>query len=81
MMKRPAAFWIQCRIKIGAGFIQQFFGSEAVKTQQPVGLVQAMLPQEGRLAAFGRQQSMFCYRNISGVKDALEMIIFGTNSG
>ena len=49
MTQGPVAFGVQQRIEIGTIRRQQLFSLESVKAQQPVRLVEAMLPQQRHL--------------------------------
>ena len=75
MLQCPAAFWIQPWVKVRVGIIQQLGGLKAVKPQEPVRLVQAMLPQQRRFSVQGRQQAIFHHRYIRGVEYALQPVL------
>ncbi|MNY52641.1 hypothetical protein D3C86_1883310 [compost metagenome] len=48
MIDGPAAFRIQQRVEVGRGFIQQLLSLKAVETQQPIRLIEPVLPQQRR---------------------------------
>ena len=75
MPQRPAAFWVQPRVKVRVGIIQQLGGLKAVKPQEPVRLVQAMLPQQRRFGVQGWQKTVLHHRYIRGVEYALQPVL------
>ena len=75
MAHRPAALGVQVGAEIGAGLIQDFLRPELVKPQQPVGLVQPVLPHQGRLGVQGGQAAVLCHRDVGRVKDPLEAVL------
>ena len=74
MMQGPVAFGVQHGIKIRMLRIQQFLRTKAVKTQQPISLVQSMLTQKRRLGIRRREQRVFHNRHIGGIEYAFEPI-------
>ena len=68
MCNGPVAFWIQQGIKIRMGLVQQLLGAEAVKAQEPVRLIQAMLPQKRRLRVQRWQERIFHHGDIGGIE-------------
>ena len=44
MAQGPVALGVEAHVQIGVGLIQQLMGAETVEAQQPVGLIQAVLP-------------------------------------
>ncbi len=64
----PTAFGVYQGIEIGVILVQQFLCAEAVETQQPVRLVQAVLPQQRRLCIQCGQKGIFYNGHIGGVK-------------
>ena len=75
MPQRPAALGVQPWVKVRVGVIQQLGGLKTVKPQEPVRLVQAMLPQQRRFSVQGRQQAIFHHRYIRGVEHALQPVL------
>ena len=74
MRQRPAAFGIQPGVEGGGVLAEQLFGAETVEAQQPVCLIQAMLPQQRRLGVFCGQERVLYHGDIGGEKDPLELI-------
>ena len=64
------ALGVQQGIEVRVGLVQQLLGFKAVKPQQPVRLVQPVLPQQGRLGVQRGQKGVFHHRNIGGVEHA-----------
>ena len=75
MVDSPVALGIEQRVEGGMLFVEQLADREAVEAQQPVGLVQPVLPQQGRRHVLG-QQRIGAHRDISGVKHPLEGVLF-----
>ena len=74
MGQGPAAFGVHPGVEVLAVLIQQFLRPEAVKPQQPVCLVEAVLPQEGRLCVPGGQQGVFYHRDVSGIEHPFQSV-------
>ena len=55
----PVAFRIQHRVKIRVLVIQKLIGPEAIKPQEPICLIQPMLPQKRRLSVQVGKQRIF----------------------
>ena len=64
------ALGVQQGIEVRMGLVQELLGLEAVKPQQPVRLVQPVLPQQGRLGVQRGQKGVLHHRNIGGVEHA-----------
>ena len=75
MPQRPAALGIQQGVEVGSLFVQNFRGGKPVKPQQPVRLVQPVLPQQGRRRAQGGQVPVAHHRHIGGVKHPLQPVL------
>ncbi len=76
MPQRPAAFGVQAGVEIRVALIQQFRRFKVIKPQQPVGLIQPVLPEKGRLEALrGGQELAVGHGQIGRIKDPLELIL------
>ena len=75
MPQRPVALGVQPWVKVRVGIIQQLGGLKAVKPQEPVRLVQAMLPQQRRFGVQGWQKTVLHHRYIRGVEHALQPVL------
>ena len=74
MGNRPTAFRIQPGIEVRVSLVQQLGGTKTIKPQQPVCLIEPMLPQQRRLGIQRGQETVFYYRNIGRVKHSFETI-------
>ena len=66
----PDDFGVVVRVEVGIRLIQQFTGLKAVKTHEPVGLIQPVFPQHGRLSDLW-QPGIFIDRHIGRKIDPL----------
>lgn len=71
MAQGPAGLGVQVEVEIRRLVSQYLIGFELVEAQQPVSLVEAVLPQERRLGD-GRQVRAGHGRDISRIIDALQ---------
>ncbi|MNI54715.1 hypothetical protein D3C73_1096220 [compost metagenome] len=76
MVDRPAALGIEQRIEVRGGFIEQLLGLKSVEAQQPVRLIQPVLPEQRRLGIQGGQQRVLDDRGIGGIENPLQLILF-----
>ena len=75
MPQRPGALRVDPMVEIGLGLVQQLVRPEMVEAQQPVRLIEPVLPQQRRLEIFrGGQQCAGGHGHIGGVEDPLELI-------
>ena len=74
MPQGPAAFGVQTGVKGRGLLIQQLLCTEPVKPQQPVRLIEPMLPQQGRLGLLGGEKGTFHHRHIGGEKYPFQLI-------
>ena len=75
MTQGPAALGVQTGIQIGLVFIQNLIRLEVVKPQQPVGLIEPVLAEKGRLEPLGgREEGAVGHGHVGGVKDPLEAV-------
>ena len=74
MLKGPAALGVHLGVEVRVACVQQLLRPEAVKPQQPVRLIQPVLPQQGRLGVPGRQQGVLHHRHIGGVEHPFEPV-------
>ena len=58
MAQGPVALGVQGLVEVGAALVQDLSGGEAVEPQQPIRLVEAVLPQQGRLEPRGHGQAL-----------------------
>ena len=74
MPQGPAAFGVQTGVKGRGLLVQQLLRTEPVKPQQPVRLIEPMLPQQGRLGLLGVEKGTFHHRHIGGEKYPFQLI-------
>ena len=74
MPQRPGAFRVKVRVKVRLFLRQQLPRRKMIIPQQPVRLIQPMLPQKGRLGLQGRQAAVLDHRQIRRVKHTLQRI-------
>ena len=74
MVQGPLALGIQHGVQVGAVRGQQFLGLKAVKAHQPIGLIQPVLPQQGRLGVQGGQLGVLHHRHVGREEHPLELI-------
>ena len=71
----PVALGVQAKVQVGAVRGEKLVGPEVVEPQQPVRLVQPVLPQQGRLEVQGGgQQGALRHGDVGGEKDPLEPV-------
>ena len=75
MSDGPVALGVHQRIEVRVLLVQQLLGPEAVKPQQPVRLIQAVLPQQRGLRILGGQQTVLDYRYIGGIEHSFETVL------
>ena len=75
MGNRPTAFGIQPGIEVRVSLIQQLGGTKTIKPQQPVRLIEPMLPQQRRLGIQRGQEIVFYYRHIGRIKHSFEPVL------
>ena len=74
MAHGPVAFGVKVRVEIGPGIVQQLPGLKAVEPQQPVGLVEPVLSQQGRLGVQGGEEGILHHGNVGGIEHPLETV-------
>ena len=74
MGQSPAAFGVHPGVEVLVSLVQQLLRPEAVKPQQPVRLIEPVLPQKGRLHVLGGEQGVLHHRDVGGIKDALQAV-------
>ena len=74
MPEGPTALGIHLGVEVRMACIQQLLRPEAVKPQQPVRLIQPVLPQQGRLRVLGGQQGVLHHRHVGGVEHPFELV-------
>ena len=72
MCQRPAALGIQPRVEVRVRFVQQLRRMKAIKPQEPVRLIETVLPQQRRLCIQGRQQTVLHHWHIGGIEYPLQ---------
>ena len=71
----PVAFGVQIRVKALVFLVQNFVCLELVEPQQPVGLIQPVLPQQRRFGVQGRQAGVLGHRDVGGVEHPLQAVL------
>ena len=71
MGHRPAALGVKLRIDVRVGLVQQLAGLKAVEPQQPVRLIEPVLPQQRRLGVQRGEKAVLHHRHIGGIKHPL----------
>ena len=75
MAQGPVTLRVDEHIEIGAVLAQKLSGMETVIAEKPVGLIQPVLPQQGRGSAGVRQRRVFIERHIGGEKHPLQVVL------
>ena len=71
----PTGFRIEPTVEVRVRIVQQLRGPEAVEAQQPVRLIQPMLPQQRRFCVESREEAVLHHRHICRVKHPLEPVL------
>ncbi len=71
----PVAFWVEVGVEALVGFIQNFVCLELVKPQQPISLIQPVLPQKRGFGVQRRQAGVLGYRDVGGVEHPLQAVL------
>ena len=74
MIERPVAFGVKQWVEAGILFVKQLLRREPVIAEQPVGLIEPVLPQKRRLDLQRRQQGIGYKRDIGREKDSFELV-------
>ena len=76
MPQGPGTLGVHPGVEVGVGLVQQLLRPEVVEPQQPVGLVQPVLPQQGRLEVLpGGEEGTVGHRHIGGEKHPFQLIL------
>jgi len=75
MLHRPVALWVQIGVEVGVVPVQKFLCLELVKAEQPVCLIEPMLPQQRRLGVQRGQAGVLGHRDVGGVKHPFQVIL------
>ena len=75
MAQRPVAFRVELCMKVRVGFIEQFIRLKTVEAEQPVCLIEPMLPQQRRLGIQRGQAGVLGHRDVGGVKHPFQVIL------
>ena len=74
MLDGPVAFGVQKGVEVGAGIVQNLVRRKVVKAQQPVRLIEPVLPQQGRGRVQSGQAAVLRHGDIGGVEHPLELV-------
>ena len=72
MVDRPVAFGIEKGVKIRVFLCEQFPGLEPVESHEPVGLIQAVFPEQRRTLWDHRQSGIVVDIHKSGIEYSLQ---------
>ena len=75
MLHRPVALGVQIGVEVGVVTVQKLLCLELVKAEQPVCLIEPMLPQQRRLGIQRRQAGVLGHRDVGGVKHPFQVIL------
>ena len=75
VLHRPVAFGVQIGVEVGVVPVQKFLCLELVKAEQPVCLIEPMLPQQRRLGVQRGQAGVLGHRDVGGVKHPFQVIL------
>ena len=75
VLHSPAALGVQAGVEVGVLRVQQLLCPEVIEPQQPVCLVQPVLPQQRGLCVQSRQACIGGYRDVGRVEYPFELVV------